>query len=291
MKILEPTETIELIDSLLKHTDKEVLAEWASLSESDKVKVLINLNEVRIYGERNLYRSIKQIMPDNYSLMPITAFFLAWDIKDLKSVGEVKEHFKKKKIPIRDNFTFSTVKPSIVNSIDILFKVFLAVSYNDAYNYIQVANILKSINQDRASQYIKDIKVSHANISGLISWYRMAQSFDEARNLAGFDQEKEPVSYPSPEEVFKIINTTVDLFKEIGLFVTPILKSLSETTNLISLFVTIDAVLMALTTKITPDYMVLRRKLAFYYILRDFVDDTGGWVLYQQQLLVKQESS
>jgi|GEM_PF-3767061 len=280
---IDTTSTESLIESLLQLSEKDVVTYWAGLNGKDRLSLLIQLSEVKIYTEQTYYQTLDKVVKKPQPLPPIVAFRLANKITTVTSKAGLADYLKKHAIVLSD-VKLSDLKPIIENSMHVLMRLYLCSTFEESYSYVEMGKLLKDADITRSKKEIEQLLEAHTNLNLLLSWFRIAAISDYydygvmLRRANGEKPEEDPNGYyPPPALIGEMIVTTTDIIDRMRFLPKIIIRSLRESTDLNQFFTVVDSILVNLAHKFQGDEIKIRRRMAFMSIIRDVLDDTVLW--------------
>lgn len=281
--LINTASTEECIGSVLRLSDKDMINYWSSLSSKEREALLLVLVEAKIYTEQTYYQKLNEVVSKPQPLPPFVAFRLANKVVSTRAKDELATYIKKHNLVLKDS-KLEDLKPVMVNSMQVLMRLYLCSSYEDAYSYVEMGKLLKDVNISQTKQEVIQLFQAHTNLNLLLSWYRMAVLADYydygvmvRQNNQNPDEELANSSYPPAQTIIDLIVTTTDIIDRLRFLPKIIIRSLRESTDLNEFFIVVDSIVVNLAHQFKGDEMKIRRRMAFMSMVRDVMDDTLIW--------------
>lgn len=275
-KLFQQTETTDFISQVVKAGDVDVLIEWSSYKEKERNELLDKVHEAISFTYQSLYQATTDIVSKPKQITPLQMIQMANSIKSAKSKADVNASAQKHHIEQKE-YSLQEIKPLFENSWDMLIKMFMCISYSDAYLYVQMGKILNTVDKAKIGANLQSLIESHVEISMLLTWFRLAARVDFDKTYIERDpaiDSKRNDLYPTADVVITVVSTAVDIIEDMKFMPPVITKMLRDTDDINRFFVTIDAIIVNLTDKSTDKELGIRRRVAFMYLMRDIFDRT-----------------
>lgn len=270
--------------AILSLSSEELISDWLTLSERSRDQLFPQLVEAYRATRSTMTDFVHRMSSDStLRISPLTVFTLTEKIRKSKSKKDVEESFAQFRIPLKA-FQLKEVKPYAVNSIDALGKLYLLTTYNDVTLYLQVARAIKSHKVVLDKDTIEAIALTHAALSTLLLWYRLAAAMSEIDpELDDKSLEDDPVyvqTAPDPQLVIDTTRQAVDILRSVKIFPPVLIRMLKQEEDLRGFFTLIDAILMVTKSVELQEEMPLRRRLASLTMMHDLIMSNNDWYQY-----------
>lgn len=273
-------DTFGFITDLMQSSVADLLKQWSDLDEHKKPDALSNIDNAINFAQRTLYRTVQDLTGIK-KLIPLDSLRIAFVVAKAKNKKDVIEFCQKARLKIGD-FKLVEIQQLAKNSLQVLEKLYLCLSFQDAYLYVQMGRIVKEIDVTKLKVEINALQLAHDNIALLLVWYRIAiklngSYFEDTPEEIATAHPKLVDSCPSLQDIFTAIENTVNVIDQMHIFPSIIEKTLKESENLTNFFVTVDALLIALQHKDRQE-LGIRKKVAQMFLIQDYIDDSAFWV-------------
>jgi hypothetical protein len=284
------TDSQTLLNWFLESTPEEVVAAW-KIQDGEQKNSITDLTEnVRITVRRQLLDSVSGMVADDKLLLsPLTVHVMSETIVHAKRRDDVLQKMKDYRLPPND-FLLSEIKPYVVNSVDVLFKIFLVYSFQYAAIYLQVGRIFKTNNIKLDKDLLDTLILHGASLSKLSRWYELvlitaeSERSDFAAQVSDVDlkERKDPLASCLPDDklVDDLKKALLGTLAEAKVFPRALISLLQKQSDVSVLYIFVNAIVTAATHSDSLSEIDIRSRVAHLAIIQDLITLNNDWLLY-----------
>jgi hypothetical protein len=277
-----------LLNWFLQSTPNEVVEAWKIQDNRQKDNITNLAEDVRITVRRQLLDSVSaMISDDKISLTPLTVHVMSETIAHAKRRDEVIKKMGDYRLPPA-NFVLSEIKPYVVNSLDVLHKLYLIYSFQYAAIYLQIGRIFRNNNIKLSQDTLDTLVIHSAALSRLARWYELVMITSAAENdeTAVSDlvlkdrQDPLAASLPDDRLVEDLKKSLLTTLAEAKVFPRALISLLQKQDDVSVLFVFVNAIITAATHADSLGEVQIRSRVAHLAMIQDLIKLNNDWLMY-----------